>query len=92
MSHTIEIFSGDCYFCKRAINIIEAGKCYGCKLIIYDLNNVNDEIRKKIKEYKINSVPTIIIDKKIKIIGLPNFSWICDDEFYNYLEKNFSIK
>ena len=92
MRHVIEIFSGGCYLCQRTIKIIETGKCYGCKMIVYDLNNVNEEIAKKIKEYKINSVPTIIIDGKIKIVGLPSFPWICDNEFYKYLEKNFSIK
>lgn len=88
----MKFFQEIAIFCKRTINIIEAGKCYGCKLIVYDLSNVNEEIIKKIREYKINSVPTIIIDGKIKIIGLPNFAWICDGEFYNYLEKNFSLK
>ncbi len=38
---------------------------------------MSDDIKKKMKEYGITSVPTTIIDGNIKVVGIPDFPWIC---------------
>ena len=38
--HTIEIFSANCPLCNEVTDVIEIGRCQGCKQIIYDVNNL----------------------------------------------------
>ena len=90
--HTIEIFSADCPLCKELTDIIHIGKCEGCKQVIYDVNIMSDDIKTKMKDYEIKAVPTTIIDDKIKVVGIPDFPWVCADELYKKLNKEFAIK
>ena len=76
-------------------NDIEVGKCEGCKQIVYDVNNMTEEIKAKMKNYGIEAVPTTIIDGNTKVVGvLPDFPWICEDDLYKTLKKNkeYSLK
>jgi hypothetical protein len=90
--HTIEIFSANCPLCKQITDVIEIGKCKGCKQIVYDVNNTNEEIKTKMINYDVKSIPTTIIDGKIKIVGIPDFLWICSDDLYKKLEKEYPLK
>jgi len=90
--HTIEIFSADCPLCKELTDIIQIGKCEGCKQVIYDVNIMSDDIKTKMKDYEIKAAPTTIIDDKIKVVGIPDFPWVCGDELYKKLNKEFAIK
>jgi hypothetical protein len=45
----------------------------------------------KRKLYKITAVPTIVVDGRIKVVGVPDFPWFCGDDFYRFLEKNFPL-
>ena len=85
--HRITVFTGNCRLCKDAVQAIEIGKCKDCNLEVLDVNL--QENARKIKMYDILSVPTIVIDEKIKIVGVPQFPWFCGDEFYSMLEKNY---
>ena len=40
---------------------------------------------------KVNSVPTTIIDGKIKVVGIRDFPWICGDELYQKLSKDYPL-
>ncbi|MEM0440280.1 MAG: thioredoxin family protein [Candidatus Caldarchaeum sp.] len=44
-----------------------------------------------VKRYRIRAVPTLVIDGKIKIEGVPTFRLVCDDSTYKFLEENFRI-
>jgi hypothetical protein len=44
------------------------------------------------KEYKITSVPTTIIDGSIKVVGIPDFPWICGEDLYKKLRREHPIK
>jgi len=90
--HQIEIFSAECPLCKHITDEIEIGKCKGCSQTIYDVNNMTDEIKLKMKEYDVNAVPTTIIDGEIKIVGIPNFPWICGDDLYKKLKSNYPLR
>jgi hypothetical protein len=90
--HTIEIFSANCPLCKHIIDDIQIGKCEGCNQTVYDINNITDEIKFKMRDYGIKSVPTTIIDSKIKIVGIPDFPWICSEDLYKRLEKDYPLK
>jgi protein-disulfide isomerase len=71
--HTIEIFSANCPLCKHIINDIEIGRCEGCRQIVYDVNNMTEYIKTKMKNYGVKAVPTTIIDSNIKVEGVPDF-------------------
>jgi hypothetical protein len=90
--HIIEIFSSQCPLCKHITDDIEIGKCEGCKQIVYDVNNMTEEIKVKMNEYGIKAVPTTVIDGNIKFVGIPDFPWICGDDLYSKLRKEHPLK
>ena len=53
---------------------------------------MTDEIKIKMKDYGINAVPTTIIEGKIKVVGIPDFPWLCSDDLYKKLEKEYPLK
>jgi glutaredoxin 3 len=90
-NHTIEIFSAGCPLCKHIIDDIQIGKCQGCHQTVYDVNEMTDEIKRKMKDYGITSVPTTIIDGNIKVVGIPDFPWICGDDLYLKLKRKYPL-
>jgi hypothetical protein len=52
---------------------IQIGKYAGCNQTVYDVNNITEEIKVKMKEYDVKAVPTTIIDGKIKVVILRVF-------------------
>ncbi len=90
--HTIEIFSAGCPLCKHITSEIEIGKCQGCKQIVYDINNMTEEVKSKMKEYGIKAVPTTIIDGEIRVVGIPDFPWICGDDLYVKIKSKYPLK
>jgi len=90
--HTIEIFSANCPLCRHVIEVIEIGKCHSCNQIIYDVNNMTEEIKVKMKAYGVKAVPTTVIDGKIKVEGIPDFPWICGNDLYKKLRKEYPLK
>ncbi len=50
-----------------------------------------ERVREKAREYRIRCVPTIVIDGRIKVEGLPEFSFVCSDEFYRWLESEYKM-
>jgi hypothetical protein len=44
------------------------------------------------KQYGITSVPTTIIDGSIKVVGIPDFPWICGDDLYKKLKGEYLLK
>jgi tRNA U54 and U55 pseudouridine synthase Pus10 len=90
--HVIEIFSANCPLCKHITDDIEIGKCEGCKQIIYDVNKIAGELRKKMKEYNVKAVPTTVIDNEIKVVGIPDFPWVCSEEMYTKLKKQYPLQ
>jgi hypothetical protein len=85
--HTVEIFSANCPLCKHIIEDIEIGRCEGCKQIVYDVNNMGEDIKTKIKHYAVKAIPTTIIDGSIKIEGIPHFPWICVEDPFRKLTR-----
>ena len=92
MPHHIELFVGNCPLCKRVENMLILGKCLECKLEIHDLSRDYQKLQEKIRQYRIKAVPTVIIDGRVKIEGLPDFNFICSEELYNELEKKYPLK
>ena len=91
-AHKIEIFSAGCPLCRHIIDDIQIGKCQGCIQTVYDVNKITSDIKRKMKEYEITSVPTTIIDGNIKVVGIPDFPWICGDDLYKKLKSKYLIK
>jgi hypothetical protein len=89
--HTIEIFSANYSPCRQITDDIEIGKCEGCSQTVYDINNMIEWIKVKMKDYDVNAVPTTIIDGKIKIVGIPDFPWICGEDLYRKLKQEYLL-
>ena len=85
--HTIEIFSANCPLCKHITDDIEIGKCKGCNRIIYNVNEMTNDLKAKMKEYGINAVPTTMIDGNIKVVGIPSFHWIYETNYIQNLKR-----
>jgi Thioredoxin domain len=90
--HTIEIFSANCPLCKHITDDIEIGKCGGCRHEVYDVNKMTEDVKSKTKKYAIKAVPTTVIDGEIKVVGIPDFPWICGEDLYMKLKKDYPIK
>jgi hypothetical protein len=44
------------------------------------------------KNYNVKAVPTSIIDGNIRIVGIPDFPWICGEDLYKKLKHEYSLK
>ncbi|WP_187147504.1 thioredoxin family protein [Candidatus Nitrososphaera gargensis] len=91
-NHAIEIFSAGCPLCRHITDEVEIGKCEGCSQTVYDINNMTDGVKRKMRDYGITSVPATIIDGNIKVVGIPDFPWICSDELYQKLKKEYPLR
>ena len=69
--------------------MVEVGKCTECKMEVLDVGS--SENRELLKRYDITAAPSIVIDGKIKVVGVPTFPWFCGDEFYRMLEREYSL-
>ena len=87
MPHRIEVFTGNCPFCKRVLNEIEAGKCSGCQLIEYKMSQ-NPPMAKR---YGVRVVPTVVIDGEVKIEGRPDIPFVCSEETYAHFRQRYPL-
>jgi len=92
MPHTIEVFTGDCPLCRRALDMVEAGKCASCVMVERNLAQEPEAHADLVRRYGVRAVPTIVVDGRIKVEGTPDFTWMCGDEFYAWLEKRFPLR
>ncbi len=53
---------------------------------------MTEKIKTKMEIYGVKAVPTTIIDSKIKIVGIPRFPWICGEDLYKKLEKEYPLR
>ncbi len=67
--------------------MIEAGKCAGCQLIVYNLSE-NLELA---RSYGVRVVPTVIIDSEVKIEGEPDIPFVCSDETYAHFRERYPL-
>ncbi len=92
MAHTVEVFTGNCPLCRKALDMVEAGKCASCVMIERNLAQAPEAHSEAARRYGIRSVPTIVVDGRIKVEGTPDFAWMCGDEFYAWLERKYPLK
>ncbi len=90
MPHRIQIFSGGCSLCRQAVEIVEVGKCKDCVMETLDIRASKN--RELARRYAISAVPSIVIDGRIKVTGVPDFPWFCGEEFYRLLERRYPLK
>ena len=53
---------------------------------------MTEEIKVKMKDYGVKAVPTMIIDGNIKVVGIPDFPWICGEDLYKKLKNKYPLK
>ncbi len=92
MPHTIEVFTADCTLCRTALAVVESGKCGACILEEPNLARDPEAHRQRAERYGIRVVPTVVIDGRIKVEGLPDFPWVCGDDFYAMLERRYPLR
>ncbi|MEM0348594.1 MAG: thioredoxin family protein [Candidatus Caldarchaeum sp.] len=90
--HRLELFVSDCPLCRRVRAMVELGKCAGCSFTVYDLSKNYNAVEDLVKRYRVRAVPTLIIDGKIKIVGIPTFTFVCDENLYHVLEQKYAFK
>jgi hypothetical protein len=52
---------------------------------------MTEEIKVKMREYGVKAVPTTIIAGEIKVVGIPDFPWICGDDLYKKLKREYPL-
>ena len=70
---------------------VEVGKCRDCELVERNLATNPELHEEAARRYGVRSVPTIVVDGRIKVEGVPDFPWICGEEFYRMLEERYPI-
>jgi len=84
MGHKFEIFSGGCELCKMAIETLKHTVSDNHEVVEYSLQSpIKEEVKKKIKKYDINVVPSIIVDEEHKYTGI-----LTPDEIKKIIEDN----
>ena len=78
--------------CTKAVDMVTIGKCKSCIMDVIWVDSQNVEMKSKLRDYGINAVPSIVIDGRIKVVGVPDFPWFCGEEFYEFLEEKYPLK
>ena len=65
---------------------------YPLSLYLDYVNSMTNEMKSKMRDYGVKAVPTTIIDGKIKIVGIPGFPWICGDDLYKNLKREYPLE
>jgi protein-disulfide isomerase len=77
LGHKFEIFTAGCELCKTAIKTIKETICEKCEVIEYSLQQpISKEAEEKSILYDIRVVPSIVVDEKQKITGIPRIEEI----------------
>jgi tRNA U54 and U55 pseudouridine synthase Pus10 len=66
--HLIEIFSANCPLCNHITEDIQIGKCQGCNQIVYDINNMTEEIKVKMRDYGVKQYLLQLLMAKLKLL------------------------
>jgi hypothetical protein len=53
---------------------------------------MTEDVKTKMKRYGVKAVPTTIIDSNINIEGIPDFPWICGDDLFQKLKRDYPFK
>ena len=72
--------------------MVEEGKCASCVTVERNLAREPETHAERVRRYDIRAVPTIVVDGRIKVEGMPDFPWICGDAFYAWLERRYPLR
>lgn len=53
---------------------------------------MTEELKTIMRGHGVNAVPTIIIDGIIRVVGIPDFPWVCGDDLYKWLKEEHSFR
>jgi hypothetical protein len=53
---------------------------------------MTEELKIKMRDNGVKAVPTTIIDGSIKVVGIPDFPWVCGDDLYKRLKEQHSFR
>jgi len=53
---------------------------------------MDERLKQIMKQYGVTSVPTVVIDGSIKVVGIPDFPWICGDDLYRFLKEKYRLE
>lgn len=81
------MFTANCPLCVEVVDEIEAGRCAGCRLTVYNMSE-NMDLAKK---YGVRVAPTVVIDGEVKIEGEPDIPFVCSEESYEYFKSRYPM-
>ena len=87
----IEVFTDDGPLSREVLDLIEIGKCGKCELVEWNVRRDSEAHREAAARYGVRTLPTIVIDGRIKVEGKPDFPWVCSDDFYRMLEERYPL-
>ena len=58
----VEVFTAGCPICDDTVKMVNELTCPSCDVTVYNLNESGAD---KVKQYGINSVPTVVVDGKV---------------------------
>ncbi len=63
----VEVFTSGCYLCDETVKLVKELACTSCEVTVYDISEPceSKECIDKAKNYRITSVPSIVVDGKI---------------------------
>jgi hypothetical protein len=53
---------------------------------------MTEDTKLKMRDYGVKAVPTAVIDGSLKVVGIPDFAWVCGDELYKRLRDQYSFR
>lgn len=71
MKRKIEVFRAGCPVCVPVVDLVRSMACGNCAVEIYDLSQqINPDLyTDKLKQYKVSSLPTVIVNGQKVDIG-----------------------
>lgn len=75
VGHEIEIFTAGCPLCKKTVEIVREAMCPECILKEYKIAEREEDMRRA-EEKGVKSIPTMIIDERIRIEGVPTLELV----------------
>ena len=53
---------------------------------------MSEDLKVKMKGYGVKAVPSTVIDGNIKVVGIPDFPWVCGDDLCRRLKDDYSFR
>lgn len=76
--HKIEVFTAGCPLCVETVKILMEAMCPKCTLKEYNVSEKCEDLTcmRKVEEYGIRAIPTVVVDGQVRIEGKPTLELV----------------